>query len=1369
MSRTQLQTDLRPVISRQLPAAVRPVMPNEERYALAETFTEANVTTPFATRLKGRLDVARLRDAVERFGDRHAAFQSGFRARPDGGWESFLVPEAKLSLEVRRMTGASFADVAKAIEPELFAPTDMTRPPLARFLLVEVAEGDHWFINSLHHTINDGRSEVLLRDEVFALYVGRDLPPPPPPMSAVAREDWRTSPRVVQALDYWRATLADVDATATLPVERAGPMAPNGLIVEILTDDQAAAIRAAAKAIDVTMFEFIYAAGLVALTRLVDRPRLASAFQSAGRLLFPGAEDTLGVFTNALMIAPTVEPEASFEALAHAVRADVRAALANEAAPYHEVIRATGVHAVVGFNKFPVTKPIEVPGLAVSAPEPLPRQYEYDFNLRLLSGDGGYRLVNYYRVERYSEALARTVTQRIAALALAFAADPGAVVATIPSEAPLAAPAEAAPPDTAEPIFGAFLARAAERPEAAALTHDGATTSYGALEAASRRLAQRLLAAGIGPGDPVMVLADRSPRVVTAMIGVARAGGVIAVCDNSYPESRLAMLGDIARPRLLLWAGIDDKPSGTALSLAGSLGVPVLAVTAPDASPDLPLPRIDPDATAYYLFTSGSTGQPKCVAAAHRPLANFVAWQAARFELTRDDRFTMLSGLSHDPLMRDIFTPLSLGAELLIPRQEQLFEPRGLSAWCAAARPTVMHLTPPLGRLLVAGAPADLRLPLRHVFWGGDLLRPDLTRALRALAPGVVNVNFYGATETPQAAAFFVDDDPSIPWRTLPVGRGSARFDVSVRDAAGGRKAIGEIGEVVVASPLLSQGYVEQGRIREAAIGGVYRTGDRGFHLPSGDVMLVGRADDQVKIRGYRVELAEATALVEASPLVESAAVLATEADAPDAERRLIAHVVPAAGAPSAPAFEAALLGELGARLPSHMMPQRLNVIDRLPLLPNGKLDRRALVAAGASLATVTQPERASANPAERELMARWAQVLGRPVRSSAESFATLSGDSLSFVQAYLALEEIAGTVPEGWQFMPIHALVRDTGSGEARPVRRGRVIDMAMLIRAVAIVFVVGWHFSVVDYNRGITSALVLASGMLFGAFQLSDSLARRTPAPILGLVGRILVPVMLFTVALFAAKTWAGKDPDLSILLLYTDFIDFSRLTPAEWERQEVVLWYIHCLVHILLFLAAAVWLAARWRPAKLQLFEFALAIFAVGCVTRFILPAVGVPGWFAGDAPGQHSFSYLPTTHIATFMLGSLIIAADTPQRRRIALVALLLFAAATGWFYATLAWTFLLIAGLAQLFKPHIRLPRLAAQLVFLLAGSSLFIYLTHVQLFYLLKQFSPDGFSVFGALLALVLGVIAKRVWDWLAARALHWRRPATSEVAAESI
>jgi len=233
--------------------------------------------------------------------------------------------------------------------------------------------------------------------------------------------------------------------------------------------------------------------------------------------------------------------------------------------------------------------------------------------------------------------------------------------------------------DSGTLIHAAFEARAAAHPEALAISSEQGQLSYGRLDALTRHFAARIDA--MAPtGAVVAILAERGSHVVVAALACARAGRPFAILDRAYPAQRLGALIDICRPSLILAASV-DAPAGQP-----GAAPPTLAIDLePDALAAFEPREISPDAPAYLLFTSGSTGAPKCVACSHRPLTHFVAWQAATFALTADDRFTMLSGLSHDPVLRDVFTPLSLGASIHIPSQATLTAPGGLFDWASRA------------------------------------------------------------------------------------------------------------------------------------------------------------------------------------------------------------------------------------------------------------------------------------------------------------------------------------------------------------------------------------------------------------------------------------------------------------------------------------------------------------------------------------------------------------------------------------------------------------------------------------------------------------------------------------------------------------
>jgi amino acid adenylation domain-containing protein len=595
-------------------------------------------------------------------------------------------------------------------------------------------------------------------------------------------------------------------------------------------------------------------------------------------------------------------------------------------------------------------------------------------------------------------------------------ADQGALA---PARAARTLPDPRAPLHAEQPalIQDAPLARARERPDALALSSRHGACSYGQLEQLSRQIAHHLLSAGVGVGDTVAIYADRNPALVYCLLGVLRAGAVFHLLDVAYPVPRIVACLQQTAPRFVLIAGDVVLPeallSESALANAARVrrvpadaGEALSSLAADAPSTDAALPMIDAHAIAYVSFTSGSTGAPKGIVTTHGPLPHFITWHCAHGELSASDRFSLLSGLSHDPLLRDIFTPLSLGASLHIPEQTTIFDADALWSWFAEERITVAHMTPAMGEILEAGAPQGAVLAsLRRLYWGGDVLKPRLVAAIRQLAPTALQTNFYGATETPQAMAFFdlaeLADDAVVP-----IGRGIADCQLLVVREDRQLAAVGEAGEIWIRSPYLSRGYLaDEVGTRErfvanpltaAADDRCYRTGDLGRYREDGAVLFSGRADHQLKIRGFRVEPAEIVAALERSAGVQRAVVLGIERNG---EKQLTAYVVNTRGsALSAPE----LRSQLTAVLPPYMVPKHFVLLPELPLLPNGKPDLRALPAPSDDATSEAQAlgRRLPRNDAERQMAAIWAEILGLSEVGIDESFLDLGGDSLAAIRA---------------------------------------------------------------------------------------------------------------------------------------------------------------------------------------------------------------------------------------------------------------------------------------------------------------------------------------------------------------------------------
>ncbi|WP_261808543.1 non-ribosomal peptide synthetase [Nonomuraea sp. C10] len=433
----------------------------------------------------------------------------------------------------------------------------------------------------------------------------------------------------------------------------------------------------------------------------------------------------------------------------------------------------------------------------------------------------------------------------------------------------------------------------------------------------------------------------------------------------------------------------------------------------------------------YLAFTSGTTGEPKPVRTPERPLARFLDWYPRAYGLTGDDRFALLAGLAHDPLLRDAFTPLVLGATLHVPGPDLVRDPAKLAGWLRGRRITVAHLTPQLAALIAA---AGVRLPdLRLVLFGGDRLTYADAARFRRVAPDARLVNAYGTTETPQAQAVHEIGDPPDHGDPVPAGHGVDGAELLVLDAAGAPAAVGELGEVVVRSRRLAESYLDETLTRERFARerdgetARYRTGDLGRYDPDGRVVLAGRADGQVKIRGYRVELGEVEAALLAHPGVRAAA--ATVAERPGGRVPLAYAVTdgPAVG-------QAELRRHLAASLPGYALPAELVLLPALPLTPNGKVDRARLPAPPPRPAPASGQEPATGT--ERLVAGVWREVLGLPSISAGANFFEIGGHSLATAQVQARLAASLGRevpIVDLFRFPTVRDLAAHL-DGERRP-----------------------------------------------------------------------------------------------------------------------------------------------------------------------------------------------------------------------------------------------------------------------------------------------------------------------------------------------
>jgi len=506
-----------------------------------------------------------------------------------------------------------------------------------------------------------------------------------------------------------------------------------------------------------------------------------------------------------------------------------------------------------------------------------------------------------------------------------------------------------------------LIESAAKYPDRTAVIDRAESMSYRDLDRASARLADELAARGAGPGNRIGLYLDKSLHTIVAVWGVLRAGAAYVPLDVASPAKRVARIvenGDLCAilTTSKRWPGLAPElaraPSFVGVAQAGQRPSETGFAFEPwDASP-VPADRgaraddDDPSRTAYILYTSGSTGQPKGVVLSHRAARSFVDWGGDTTQLVPSDVVSSHAPLHFDLSVFDLFSTCRAGATVvLVPPELNVF-PRNLADWIAQQRITVWYSVPSLLSRLALSGKLERHdwSQLRQIIFAGEVFPVAHLRRLREHIPGARYWNWYGPTETNVCTAYAVDALPPEQTAPVPIGTACANCNLVVLDDAGAICERGEAGELYVSGPSLMTGYqampeataqalVVRGEGNERALW--YRTGDLVREDAAGPLHLLGRRDGMIKSRGYRIELGEIESILYQHPGVAEVAAVAV----PDEE---IGHVirVAAVGRPGQSLEAGSLRAFCADRLPAYMIPVSIEVRGSLPRGNTGKVDR---------------------------------------------------------------------------------------------------------------------------------------------------------------------------------------------------------------------------------------------------------------------------------------------------------------------------------------------------------------------------------------------------------------------------------------------
>ncbi|MEV0320302.1 amino acid adenylation domain-containing protein [Streptomyces sp. NPDC050658] len=973
--------------------------------------------------LTGPLDADRLRTSWEGLLARHAALRASFRRRKSG--EAVQVIAREVALPWREADLSGLAAVDASAEAERLAGRerderfDLAAAPLLRLLLIRLGEERHRLVVTSHHVLMDGWSMPVLLNELSAVYAaGGDTSVLEPVTSHREYLAWLGRQDKEAARAAWRAELAGADEPTLVAPADSGrtPSPPESLVSEVPEELTRDLVRFA-RGHGLTLNTVVQGAWAMVLARLAGRTDVVFGATVAGRPTeLPGVESMVGLFINTLpvrvrldagqpvarMLAALQERQSSLMAHQHLGLPEVQG-LADSGGAVFDTL--------VVYENYP-SPPAEPPSPDSFAMSLAPGQETAHYPFTLVAAPVGERMLFKldYRPDLFDRETAESVSGWLVRVLEQFVAHPSAPVGRV---GVLAAPehglviegwggtvGEAPGGLVPELIAG----RAESAPEAVAVLAAEQALSYGELWAESGRWARYLADVGVGRGDRVAVVLERSPELLALLLGIWRAGAAYVPVDAGSPVDRVAFVLKDAAPVAVVCT------QGTRRTVPdGSSHVVVLdtpearAALASADSREVSVPVGDGD-VAYVMYTSGSTGVPKGVAVSHGSVAALVGEQG--WGVGPDDAVLMHAPHAFDVSLFEVWVPLASGGRVVVA------EPGAVDARQVRAHVkngvTSVHLTAGAFRVLAGEAP-DCFSGLREVLTGGDVVPVGAVARVRAACPDVVVRHLYGPTEVTLCATWRVWGPGDAVGSVLPIGRPLGNRRVFVLDAFLQPVPSGVTGELYVAGEGLAQGYWGRSELTGERFvacpfvpgGRMYRTGDLVRWTDSGELLFVERADSQVKVRGFRVELGEIEAALAAHPAVAQAVVIARQ-DGPG-ERRLVGYVVPEEPEGEAPEGEEpegtdsdALLDHVAKYLPDYMVPAAVIVLDALPVTRNGKVDHKALPAPDFA-GKVT--ERAPRTAAEATLCGLFADVLGLERVGVGDSFFELGGDSIMSMQ----------------------------------------------------------------------------------------------------------------------------------------------------------------------------------------------------------------------------------------------------------------------------------------------------------------------------------------------------------------------------------
>jgi amino acid adenylation domain-containing protein len=905
-----------------------PLSFSQRRLWFLDQLTPGNpfYNTAIAVRTRAPLNPHVLERAINDIVRRHEALRTTF-ALVDEEPMQVVAPELKVPFRVVDLTSKPpaerEAEALRQAQAEAEQPFDLGRGPLLRSSLLRLGEADNIFLLTQHHIISDGWSMGIFSRELTALYtsfvLGQSSPLPELPLQygdfAVWQRNWLKGEVLDRHLAYWKKQLADVP-NLQLPTDRPRPpiQTYRGATHHFtMSMALATALKRLSQAENATLFMTLLTGFFALLHRYTQQEDIVVGTYIANRNRAE-IESIIGFFVNTLVLRTDLSGAPTFRTLLRRVRDVVLSAYAHQDMPFETLVEQLQPERDLGRNplfqvvfQVPPTAPESTNATAEALPQIKAAAAIFDLSVSVWETATGLTGQMEYSCDLFDASSIERLGTRLAMLLESFAADP---------EQPITNPTLLTRAERAQLVVDwnktsrawpmnpglvqMFEAEAERNAQQIAFYHQEQEITYAELNARANRQAHFLRHGGVGPEVLVGLAMERSIDCVVSLLAILKAGGAYLPLDPKYPVSRLRYMLEDARVSVLVtkkqWLNLFGKfPQTRVICLEDA------QEKLAQQSSENPGVEVAPEHLIYVMYTSGSTGQPKGVAATHRVVLNRLYWMWEAYPFQAKEVGAQKTALNFVDSVWELLGPLLKGFPCVVVPDATLTDPAALIECLGERAVTRLWLVPSLLKVLLESVP-NLRARVPELkLWvsSGETLEPDLFARFQEILPEAVLCNLYGTTEIWDATWF----DPRVETKVngrVPIGRPISNVQVYVLDERGQPTPLGIPGELYVGGDGLARGYWHSPDLTakklvpnpfDARSGArLYRTGDRARFLPDGTLEYLGRLDNQVKIRGVRIELSEIEATLRAHPAIREAAVVARQTQR--GELRLVAYVV---------------------------------------------------------------------------------------------------------------------------------------------------------------------------------------------------------------------------------------------------------------------------------------------------------------------------------------------------------------------------------------------------------------------------------------------------------------------------------------------